>query len=159
MLAEVLYVQNVRSKQIDFFKKPANNMRVGGEFMLIKQPNGKLCICSYDGTVERMNLTEDEYTDYFLELAKEESKKNLLDVQHFGKLIEKQKVTDEQLKEMGSNQTLSELLKFVPRSPLHTQYIPINFETQGTCPNCGAFVVNGIGGTDKKCKCGQILRW
>lgn len=127
--------------------------------MLIKQPNGKICVCSYDGTVEKMNLTEDEYVEYCIELAKEESKKNLDSIQNFGKLIEKQKVTEEQLKEMGSDKPLSELLKFVPRNPLNTQYIPVNFETQGICPNCGKFVVNGMGGTDKKCSCGQILLW
>ncbi len=43
--------------------------------MLIRQPNGKICICSWDGTVERMNLTEDEYTAYCIGLAKEEIKK------------------------------------------------------------------------------------
>lgn len=127
--------------------------------MLIKQPNGKICICSYDGTVEKMNLTEDEYIAYCVELAKEESKKNLDSIQNFGKLIEKQKVTEEQLKEMGSDKSLSELLKFVPRKPLNTQYIPVNFETQGTCPNCGKIVADGMGGTDKKCSCGQILLW
>lgn len=127
--------------------------------MLIKQPNGKVCLCSYDGTVEKMNLTEDEYIAYCIELAKEESKKNLDSIQNFGKLIEKQKVTEEQLKEMGSDKSLSELLKFVPRKPLNTQYIPVNFETQGTCPSCGKFVANGMGGTDKKCSCGQILLW
>ena len=127
--------------------------------MLIKQPNGKICVCSYDGTVEKMNLTEDEYIAYCIELAKEESKNNLDSIQNFGKLIEKQKVTEEQLKEMGSNKQLSELLKFVPRKPLNTQYITVNFETQGICPNCGKIVVNGMGGTDKKCSCGQILLW
>lgn len=128
--------------------------------MLIKQPNGKICVCSCDGTVEKMNLTEDEYIAYCIELAKEESKKNLDSIQNFGKLIEKQKVKDRQLKEMGSDKTLAELLKFVPRKPLQTKYISVNFETQGICPSCGNIVVDGMGGTDKTCKkCGQILSW
>lgn len=127
--------------------------------MLIRQPNGKICICSWDGTVEMMNLTEDGYTAYCIELAKEEIKKNLDGILDFGRLIAKQKVTEEQLREMGSDKSLSELLKFVPRKPLNTKYIPVNFATQGTCPNCGKFVANGMGCTDKKCSCGQILLW
>lgn len=99
--------------------------------MLIRQPNGKICICSWDGTVEMMNLTEDEYIAYCIGLAKEEIKKNLDSILNFGRLVAKQKVTDEQLKEMGSDKPLSELVKFVPRKPLNIQFVPINFETQG----------------------------
>ena len=127
--------------------------------MLIRQPNGKICICSWDGTVERMNLTEDEYTAYCIGLAKEEIKKNLDGILDFGRLVAKQKVTDGQLKEMGSGKPLSELIKFAPRKPLNTQYVPINFEIQGICPHCGEVVIKRMGKTNEKCKCGQFLKW
>lgn len=127
--------------------------------MIVKQPNGKLCLMSWDGSVEKMNMTEDEYVQYCIEKAREEAKNNLKDIKNFRELIEHQKVTDEQLKQMGSDRTLFELLKFVPRKPLQQQYISCNFETQGKCPSCQAWVANGIGGKIEKCKCGQILDW
>ena len=34
-----------------------------GEKMLVRQPNGKLCLCDWTGEVEQMNLTEDDYID------------------------------------------------------------------------------------------------
>lgn len=127
--------------------------------MLIRQPNGKLCMCDWTWKIEKMNLTEQDYIDYCTRKAKEYVM-NTKNIKNFGELIEFQKVSDEQLREMGSDKTLSELLKFVPRKPLNTQYIQVNFETQGTCPSCGNIVVNGMGGTNKECKkCGQILNW
>lgn len=127
--------------------------------MIIRQPNGKLCICDWIGKIESMNLTEDDYVEYCAVKAREYIK-NPDNIEHFGKLIKHKKVTDEELKEMGSERTLEELLKFVPQKPLHTQYISVNFETQGRCPSCGSFVVDGIGHTDKKCStCNQLLEW
>lgn len=127
--------------------------------MLIRQPNGKICMCDWTGKIERMNLTEDDYVEYCAAKAREYIN-NPDNIEHFGKLIERQKVTDEELKEMGSEKTLEELLKFVPRKPLHMQYISVNFETQGRCPSCGGVVVDGMGGTDDKCgRCNQLLSW
>lgn len=126
--------------------------------MLIRQPNGKLCICDWNGKIEKMNLTEEDYIEYCKNKARE-FVSNQDNIKNFGELVKLENISDEQLKEMGSDKPLSELLKFVPRNPLNTQYIPVNFETQGTCPNCGKIVVNGMGGTDKKCDCGQILLW
>lgn len=127
--------------------------------MLIRQPNGKLCMCDWTGKIEKMNLTEQDYIDYCTRKAKEYVM-NTKNIKNFGELIEFQKVSDEQLREMGSDKTLAELLKFVPRKPLQTKYISVNFETQGICPSCGNIVVDGMGGTDKTCKkCGQILSW
>ena len=116
-------------------------------------------MCDWTWKIEKMNLTEQDYIDYCTRKAKEYVM-NTKNIKNFGELIEFQKVSDEQLREMGSDKTLSELLKFVPRKPLNTQYIQVNFETQGTCPSCGNIVVNGMGGTNKECKkCGQILNW
>lgn len=116
-------------------------------------------MCDWTGKIEKINLTEEDYIDYCTDKARE-FVSNQENIKNFGELIKFEKVSDEQLKEMGSDKTLSELLKFVPRKPLDTLYIPINFETQGICPSCGKFVVNGMGGADKSCKnCGQILSW
>jgi len=60
---------------------------------------------------------------------------------------------------MGSDKVFSELIKFVPCAPVRPQYIPIYFETQAYCPSCGEIVVNGMGGTDQKCrKCNQMIK-
>lgn len=132
--------------------------------MIFRQPNGKLCMCSYNGKVQINNMTEGDYVEYCTNEARKfiNNPDNIL---NFGKLIEtsiefRTHISDEQLKEMGSDKTFLELMKFVPRKPINKQYVPVNFETQGKCPNCGGFVVNGMGGMDQQCKkCGQILKW
>lgn len=127
--------------------------------MIVRQPNGKLCLCDWTGKIEQMNLTEDEYIGLCANKAREfiNDKDN---IKNFGELIKMKNVSNEQLKEMGSDKTFEELIKFVPCKPLNSQYIPINFETQGKCPSCGAFVVNGMQKTDKQCKkCGQMIEW
>lgn len=127
--------------------------------MLIRQPNGNICICDWNGEIEQMNLSEDEYVEYCADKARE-FVKNPDNIKNFGELIKLKNVSDEQLKEMGSDKTFAELIKFVPCKPIRPQYISVNFETQGLCPSCGAFVVNGMGGTDEKCKkCGQVIMW
>jgi len=127
--------------------------------MIVRQPNGKLCVCDWHGKVEKMNLTEEDYVAWQADKAREFIN-NPDNIGNFGKLVERQVVTDEELKQMGSDKTLKELLKFVPLKPLGQQYIPVNFETQGKCPSCGSWVRNGMGGKDEKCgMCNQILEW
>ena len=41
--------------------------------MLIRQPNGKLCMCNWNGEIEKMNLTEEEYIEYFFNIKNEPS--------------------------------------------------------------------------------------
>lgn len=127
--------------------------------MLIRQPNGKLCMCDWNGEIEKINLTEEDYITYCANKARE-FVSNQDNIKNFGELIKAKNVSDEQLKEMGSDKTFAELIKFVPCVPIRPQYIPVNFETQAICPSCGGIVVDGMGGTDKKCKtCGQLIKW
>lgn len=127
--------------------------------MIIKQPNGKFCITKLNGDIEKMNLTEEEYIALVAERAKEQAKKDLADAENLGKLVELEKVTDQQLKEMGSDRTLAELIIYVPREPKDKHYAGCDFTTYAKCPNCGKKVQDGIGYKDKKCKCGQVLKW
>ena len=47
-----------------------------------------------------------------------------------------------------------------PVEPLGVQWISVNFESQGTCPNCGKIVVDGYQRTDHNCpNCGIELIW
>ena len=47
-----------------------------------------------------------------------------------------------------------------PVEPLGVQWISVNFESQGTCPNCGKIVVNGYQRVDLNCPlCGIKLIW
>jgi hypothetical protein len=127
--------------------------------MLIRQPNGKLCMCNWNGEIEKMNLTEEDYITYCTNKARE-FVYNQDNIKNLGELIKAKSVSDEQLKEMGSDKTFAELIKFVPCAPIRPKYIPVNFETQAICPSCGGIVVDGMGGTDKKCKkCGQLIKW
>lgn len=127
--------------------------------MLIRQPNDKLCLCDEHGRIIEMNLTENDYIEYCATKAKE-FVKNEDNIKHFGELIKMKTVSDIQLKKMGSDKPFKELIKYIPENPVDTHYIEINFETIGKCPNCGADVVNGIGGKDAKCKkCEQMLKW
>ena len=47
-----------------------------------------------------------------------------------------------------------------PVKPLGVQWIGVNFESQGICPNCGNLVVDGYQRTDHNCpNCGIELIW
>ena len=47
-----------------------------------------------------------------------------------------------------------------PVKPLNIQWVSVNFESQGTCPNCGELVVDGYQRTDHNCpNCGIELIW
>ena len=47
-----------------------------------------------------------------------------------------------------------------PVEPLYIQWVSVNMESQGTCPNCGELVVDGYSRTDKTCPvCGIKLMW
>lgn len=124
--------------------------------MLIKQPNGKYCFCSYIGLNKEMNLTEEDVINKYIESAKVA----INNAEPFGKLIETQNVSDEELKEMGSDKTYAELIKYVPLEPKNTRYASCDFATYGECPSCGDRVQDGIGLTHEKCSnCGQLLNW
>ena len=127
--------------------------------MLIRQPNGKLCMCDWTGKVEMMNLTEEDYVEYCANKARE-FVNDEANIKSFGELIRLQKVTDKELKEMGSDKTFAELLKYLPLEPKHQQYAPINFATYGKCPTCEETVQDGMGLTHHQCpKCNQRLKW
>lgn len=132
---------------------------------LIKQPNGKYCKVDYRGKLSFFNYTEQDIIDMYIKQAKEDME----NAEHFGKIIEnieygdrcsvERTISDEHLESMGFDKTYDELVKFVPRKPLHQNYAPCDFATYGKCPNCGESVRDGMGHTDEKCKCGQILKW
>ena len=47
-----------------------------------------------------------------------------------------------------------------PVEPLNIQWVSVNMESQGTCPNCGELVVDGYSRTDRTCPvCGIKLMW
>ena len=132
---------------------------------LIKQPNEKYCIVDYAGEVRNYNLTEQDIINMYIE----DAKAHIGAAEHYGNLISKtvgsgwreqiNSIPDDVLKEMGFNKPFNELLKFVPLKPLSTQYVGCDFATYGKCPNCGKTVVDGMGHTDERCECGQLLKW
>lgn len=125
--------------------------------ILIKQPNEKYCILNYCGDVVRYNLTEQDIIDIYIK----DAKASIGAAKHYGELITQINGGDDNvLKEMGFDKPYNELIKFVPRKPIHQHYASCDFATYGNCPNCGESVRDGMGGTDNKCrKCGQMLRW
>ena len=47
-----------------------------------------------------------------------------------------------------------------PVEPLGIQWVSVNMESQGTCPNCGKLVVDGYSRIDRTCPlCGIELIW
>lgn len=129
---------------------------------LIKQPNEKYCVVDYAGEVSCYNLTEQDIINLYIE----DAKAHIENARHYGRLIaetigyeETKDIPDDVLKEMGFNKTYKELVKFVPRKPLETRYVNYDFTTYGKCPHCDGTVRNGMGYTDKQCKCGQMLKW
>jgi hypothetical protein len=132
---------------------------------LIKQPNGKYCIVKYSGEIFRYNLTEQDIINMYIS----DAKACIGAAEHSGNLIAKtvrseygcreSNISNDVLRKMGFNKTYNELVKFVPRKPLYQRYVSCEFATYGECPNCGKNVRDGMGGTDEKCKCGQLLRW
>lgn len=129
---------------------------------LIKQPNEKYCVVTYNGEVSCYNLTEQDIIDLYIE----DAKAHIGVARHYGSLIAEtisyegtKDISDDVLKEMGFSKTYDELVKFVPRKPSKIWYVNYDFTTYGTCPNCNGTVRNGMGHTDEQCKCGQLLKW
>ena len=124
---------------------------------LIKQPNEKYCVVDYAGEVRHYNLTEQDIINMYIK----DAKAYIGTAEHYGEIIAKtNEVPDDVLKEMGFDRPYNELVKFVPRKPINQTYASCDFTTYGKCPNCGANVMDGIGGKDEKCRhCGQILKW
>lgn len=132
---------------------------------LIKQPNEKYCIVDYAGEVRRYNLTEQDIINMYIE----DAKACIGAAEHYGKIIKETvnvyngqtyDIDDDVLKEMGFDKPYKELVKFIPRKPINTQYAPCDFATYGKCPNCGGSVQDGMGHRDEKCsKCCQLLKW
>lgn len=129
-------------------------------YILIKQPNGKYCY-SKPGTLN-INLTKEKYMQMRLEetakaVETEIQEENLFSI---ADLIKYQKVTDEQLKEMGCDKTYDEMLRYIPKEVRNKSYCDRDCTHYGFCPNCGRTVQNGMAGTDEVCKkCGQALEW
>lgn len=132
---------------------------------LIKQPNGKYCAMNTFGELIFSNYTEQDIIDYYLERIK----KDIENANHYGEIIKniesyhfyngKRKINDKELESMGFDKSYKELVKFIQRKPLEQSYVSCDFTTYAKCPNCGGRVQNGIGHTDEKCKCGQLLKW
>ena len=124
---------------------------------LIKQPNEKYCVVDYAGDVRHYNLTEQDIINMYIR----DAKANIGAAKHYGEIITQ--INDDNnnvLKEMGFDKPYSELIKFVPRKPIHQHYASCDFATYGKCPNCGRGVQDGMGHKDEKCKkCGQLLKW
>ena len=136
---------------------------------IIKQPNGKYCIFLYGGGLVELNLTEQDIIDDHLKKCEEEIKSAIQKAEGFGEIIkhflymqetlEYEKPSEALLKEMGFEHPYEELIKYLPRRPLHPQYVSCSFATYANCPNCGGRVQNGIGFKQEKCECGQRLEW
>ena len=132
---------------------------------LIKQPNGKYCKMDWGRSLKFYNYTEEDIINMYIEKAK----KDMEDAEHYGEIIKNiEKNSDKKdrvihdgvLVEMGFNKPYEELVKFIPRNPLHKSYSGHDCTTYAKCPSCGTIVQNGMGGTDTQCgKCGQLLEW
>lgn len=133
---------------------------------LIKQPNGKYCVINYADEVTHYNLTELDIIDMYIK----DAKACIGNASNYGYLISKtirdghdertNNISDNMLKEMGFDKKYNELVKFVPRKPIHQVYVSCDFATYGECPSCGKTVADGMGHKDEKCKhCGQLLKW
>ena len=124
--------------------------------MLVKQPNGKFCYCNWYSGNNELNLTEQDVIDMYIEMAKQEMRT----AKHYMELVERNAITDEELKEIGENRTRKEIMKYIPCMPDNQQYVHHDFTTYAKCPNCGNQVQNGIGYKDETCNsCGQLLKW
>lgn len=124
-----------------------------------KQPNGKYCYFSYNG-IGGFNLTEKDIKDIYVLEAEEDIKS----AENFGGIIKEllnknKEACDDFLKQIGFNEPYNELVKYVPRKPLNSRYAPCDFTTYANCPNCQKTVQDGIGFKQKKCDCGQMLKW
>lgn len=133
---------------------------------IYKQPNGKYCMMSpYCGGGVNQNLSEQDIIDRYIEEAKRKAENDIREAKNFGNIIEdirpdyfaKGIKVDDVLKEMGFEKPYNELIKYVPKKPLHQEYH--DFTTYGTCPNCKEQVSICMESGIKKCKCGQMLDW
>jgi hypothetical protein len=126
---------------------------------LIKQPNGKYCSINWNEDFVFYNYTEEEVVQRYINEAKRDMDK----AKHYGNIIDSfirgNRYSGEILKELGFEQSFEELAKYIPRKPLDQSYAGCDFCTYAKCPACGGMVQDGLGHTDEKCKCGQLLKW
>lgn len=127
---------------------------------LIKQPNGKYCSINWNEDFVFYNYTEEEV---ILQRYINNANKDMDNAKHYGNIIERLLVDETYngrvLKEMGFEKSFEELVKYIPRKPLDQSYAGCDFCTYAMCPTCGERVQDGLGHTDEKCKCGQLLKW
>ena len=126
--------------------------------MIIKQPNGKICVVEMHTIL--CNLTEEELIEYEKKKAEENVKFMLQNPCNISDIIKFRKISDEQLRDMGYDKTYEEMMKYIPKRVIESSYYGRDCTEYGKCPTCNAPVQNGIGYTDYKCrKCNQILEW
>ena len=128
-----------------------------------KQPNGKYCYFSFNG-IEGFDMTEEDIKEMYLREAKEQAEESIKTAKNYGAIIKEllrrgAENSDDWLKNIGFTEPYSELIKYVPRVPLHKQYASCDFATYAKCPNCNEVVQNGIGFKQEQCKCGQRIEW
>ena len=131
---------------------------------IFKQPNGKYCYFSYNG-MEKINLTEQDIKEIYISKAEAESEDAIKNAENYGGIIKElfyrnsNSSCDVWLKQIGFTESYENLIKYIPRKPLHQIYASSDFTTYALCPYCNEHVQNGMGFIQKQCKCGQMLQW
>ena len=132
---------------------------------MYKQPNGKYCdICC--GSIVSYNLTEEDIVERMVADAKREAESLIETAKHFGNIVSELAkyegrvfINDKVLGEMGFTESYRDLVKHIPRKPISKKYVHYDFTTYAKCPSCEKTVQNCMGNGDKKCSCGQMLKW
>lgn len=133
---------------------------------IIKQTNGKYLVWNYADDSIKINLSNEDITNIYIQRAKEQAEKDMQEAKGLDCVLKHEikygtpKISEKDIQEMGINISKTELIKKVPLKPKNEQYIGCDFTTWAKCPNCNAKVYDSIGGTQTKCsECGQMLDW
>lgn len=133
---------------------------------IIKQTNGKYLVWNYADDSIKINLSNEDIINIYIQEAKEQAEKDMQKAEGLDYLLKHEigygepKISDEQLKEMNINIPKSELTKKIPLIPKDKEYIGAAFATYAKCPSCNSKVYSGIMGQDAECdNCGQMLDW